>query len=779
MWYTRVYLRSSWISLVVLFFLLPEANSITNERRQELKLKAKEMFYHGFDSYMKYAFPYDELNPIHCVGKGSDRINLQVHNPINDVLGDYSLTLVDTLDTFIVFNDTKGFQDAVQNVIDNVSFDVNSKVQVFELNIRALGGLLSAHLLASDSRFGFTIPKYNNELLDLALDLGKRLLPAFQNSRTGIPYPRVNLRYGVPKTETHETCTAGAGSLILEFGVLSRLTNDPRFENAARGALFGLWNRRTDLNLVGNVINMQTGQWVHTASSTGAGIDSFFEYLLKAYVLFGEIEYFEIFNEAYSAILRHIRDETGYLYRNVNMMSGSYIYGVLAGDLDNAIKSHLIYYNIWKKYQAMPERFNFYMKHVEIASYPLRPEFVESTYFLYRATRDPFYLEVGEMILQDLETYARVKCGYTSIKNVLTKKLDDRMETFVLSETFKYLYLLFDTDNMINLLDDNFVFTTEAHILPLSRQYLKKNSDTERISVRNEDLVCNVYEKPKGISGSILARPDVDYAGELVGYKESRLPPLDPNGKCETPQTSPLVLEVSFGEADVLNDLSNQLIWFNNGIITNNLKGLRLELSRRVDKRGYDVSKGTVNDYRIYPGQVLEIRDPIVKNYWVKQESYEVSIIRVYPNPEEQDIIRDNVLLVKRGDCEFVTKVLNAQLAGAKAVIVSSNDNILFQPASQPQTDSSSIFIPCVLVTKESGIEMEKYFLNNLKNKKKEKETEGTGGKDDKKVDSNVKVQIFPYEANKSLKLKNLAGSELLLVIHGHVVYNIRVNLNE
>ena len=34
----------------------------------------------------------------------------------------------------------------------------------------------------------------------------------------------------MPKHETHETCTAGAGTLIIEFGVLSRLTNDTRFE---------------------------------------------------------------------------------------------------------------------------------------------------------------------------------------------------------------------------------------------------------------------------------------------------------------------------------------------------------------------------------------------------------------------------------------------------------------------------------------------------------------------------------------------------------------------
>ena len=67
---------------------------------------------------------------------------------------------------------------------------------------------------------------------------------------------------------------------------------------------------------------MQTGQWVHTAASTGAGIDSFYEYLLKAYVLFGEKEYLDVFSEAYNAVLRYIRDETGYLYRNVNIMNG-------------------------------------------------------------------------------------------------------------------------------------------------------------------------------------------------------------------------------------------------------------------------------------------------------------------------------------------------------------------------------------------------------------------------------------------------------------------------
>lgn len=53
--------------------------------------------------------------------------------------------------------------------------------------------------------------------------------------------------------------TAGAGSLILEFATLSRLTGDPRFEKAAYKAFFGIWNRRSEIGLVGNTINARTG----------------------------------------------------------------------------------------------------------------------------------------------------------------------------------------------------------------------------------------------------------------------------------------------------------------------------------------------------------------------------------------------------------------------------------------------------------------------------------------------------------------------------------------
>ena len=99
---------------------------------------------------------------------------------INDVLGDFSLTLVDTLDTFAIMGNASMFVRAVDLYISSVhSFDLDSTVSVFESTIRVLGGLLSAHTIIHDGAFGVSMPHYRDELLGLAHDLGQRLLPAF------------------------------------------------------------------------------------------------------------------------------------------------------------------------------------------------------------------------------------------------------------------------------------------------------------------------------------------------------------------------------------------------------------------------------------------------------------------------------------------------------------------------------------------------------------------------------------------------------------------------
>jgi mannosidase alpha-like ER degradation enhancer 1 len=149
---------------------------------------------------MRFAFPLDELAPLSCTGRGPDwdRPENFAHN---DVAGNFSLTLIDSLDTLVVLDDRAGFEDAVRNVIRWVSFDVNTKPQIFETNIRVLGGLLSGHLFASRTGQPFHLPWYRGELLTMAHDLGQRLLPAF-STPTGLPYARINLRHGVPPGES-------------------------------------------------------------------------------------------------------------------------------------------------------------------------------------------------------------------------------------------------------------------------------------------------------------------------------------------------------------------------------------------------------------------------------------------------------------------------------------------------------------------------------------------------------------------------------------------------
>ena len=184
----------------------------------------------AYNGYMTYGYPADELDPINCKGKSRNS------NPddwgMNDVLLGSSLTLIDTLDTLAIIGKQEDFEEAVRLVM-NRDFNLDARVQVFEVTIRVLGGLLSAHLLATDDRLGFKISWYNGELLEMARDLADRLMPAFKTP-FGLPFPRVNLRLGVVKNEVREACTAGAGTLILEFGTLSRLTGDPQYERAAK-----------------------------------------------------------------------------------------------------------------------------------------------------------------------------------------------------------------------------------------------------------------------------------------------------------------------------------------------------------------------------------------------------------------------------------------------------------------------------------------------------------------------------------------------------------------
>lgn len=194
------------------------------------------------------------------------------------------------------------------------------------------------------------------------------------------------------------------------------------------------------------------------------------------------------FNKHYSSITRYMSmtpesfDGHGSSMRTVHMhmpnrQARNYIDALLAfwpglqvlkGDIRQAIKFHEELHQIVRKYDYfMPEAVLFdYTAHWN--NHPLRPEFLESTYYLYKSTRDNHYLEIGKRVIAQLERHSRVQCGYAAIADVNTKQHDDRMDSFVFAETFKYLYLLFAEDEELMFDIDEFLFSTEAHLLPLN-----------------------------------------------------------------------------------------------------------------------------------------------------------------------------------------------------------------------------------------------------------------------------------------------------------------------
>lgn len=124
---------------------------------------------------------------------------------------------------------------------------------------------------------------------------------------------------------------------------------------------------------------------------------------------------------------------------------------------------------------------------VHWGQHPLRPEFLESTYFLHRATGDDHYLQVGKTVLRALQTHTKVPCGYAAVNDVRTRLHEDRMDSFVIAETFKYLYMLFGEDKDLPVKLEDYVLTTEAHFLPLSLATDGKNGSYLTIKIDDED----------------------------------------------------------------------------------------------------------------------------------------------------------------------------------------------------------------------------------------------------------------------------------------------------
>ena len=419
--------------------------------KKEYADKVKLAFLHAWNAYKKYAWGKDQLKPL----------SKTYRNWYDESM---LMTPVDAFDTMVLMGLKKEADEAKNLIFEKLSFDKNISVQNFEITIRLLGGLISAYQLDGDERF-----------IELAEDLGARLEPVF-DTKTGMPYRYVNLQTGEIRDSINNP--AEIGTLMLEFGMLSKITGDPVYYDKAKQAVVEVFNRRSKIGLVGTTINVETGEWQNTESHISGMIDSYYEYLIKAYLLFGDEDFKKMYDESISSVNKYLLDSvsTGSWYAHADMNTGKKtqtVFGsldafmpamlVLGGDLQTAENIQTSCYRMWTNFGIEPEEIDYKTFEVTAPYYILRPENIESAFYLYRATQNPKYLEMGKTFFDSIDKYCKIDEGFASLKSIMSKEKMDSMESFYLAETLKYLYLIFAPEEKLDL--QRYVFNTEAHPL--------------------------------------------------------------------------------------------------------------------------------------------------------------------------------------------------------------------------------------------------------------------------------------------------------------------------
>ena len=417
--------------------------------------KVQEAFQHAWSGYKRYAWGRDQLLPL---SKGA-------RNWHDKTL---LMTPLDAYDTMLLMGLDIEAAEAKTLILQRISFDHDFSVQVFEVTIRLLGGLITAYQMDGDPLFR-----------TLAIDLANRLLPAF-DTPTGMPYRYVHLRTGAVSDSLNNP--AEIATLMLEFGTLSKLIGEPRYYDTAKRAVEALFERRSAIGLVGSTIDVETGEWQDRDSHMTGGIDSYYEYLLKSWLLFDDPDFQRMWEESIAAANRYLPDErsTGYWYGHVDMDTGertatrfgaldAFLPAVLALAGDTARAGRLMdsVFRMWTDFGIEPEQLDYVTMELVSPGYVLRPEAIESAYYLFRATGDERYREMGRVMVDSLLHYTRTESGFAALSSVVTKEQADQMESFFLAETLKYAYLLFAPPETLDF--DAVIFNTEAH--PIKRSW--------------------------------------------------------------------------------------------------------------------------------------------------------------------------------------------------------------------------------------------------------------------------------------------------------------------
>uniref|UniRef100_A0A2K6ELN2 alpha-1,2-Mannosidase n=2 Tax=Propithecus coquereli TaxID=379532 RepID=A0A2K6ELN2_PROCO len=442
--------------------------------------KIKEMMQFAWQSYKRYAMGKNELRPLTKDGYEGNMFG-----------GLSGATVIDSLDTLYLMELKKEFQEAKAWVEESFHLNVSGEASLFEVNIRYIGGLLSAFYLTGEEVFRIK-----------AIKLGEKLLPAF-NTPTGIPKGVVSFKSG-----SWGWATAGSSSILAEFGSLhleflhlTELSGNQVFAEKVRNIRKVLRKIDKPFGLYPNFLSPVSGNWVQHHVSVGGLGDSFYEYLIKSWLMSAktDMEAKNMYYEALEAIetyllnvspggLTYIAEWRGGILDHKMGHLACFSGGMIALGAEDAKEEKRAHYRelaaqitktCHESYARSdtklgPEAFWFnsgreaVATHLSESYYILRPEVVESYMYLWRQTHDPIYREWGWEVVMALEKHCRTEAGFSGIQDVYnsTPNHDNKQQSFFLAETLKYLYLLFSEDDVLSL--EDWVFNTEAHPLPVN-----------------------------------------------------------------------------------------------------------------------------------------------------------------------------------------------------------------------------------------------------------------------------------------------------------------------
>lgn len=502
------------------------------------------MISRAWNDYSDNGWGFDIYKPMSHKNKNMPRSD--------DPLGWFIVDSIDTL--MITYNLTTNLEtkkeflqhiEKVEHWIDKtLDYDIDAEINIFETTIRMVGGLLSGYYYSKELNVG------NPEIyLKKAIDLADRLIPAFNRTETGIPYSSINLKTGMTirnHVDNGASSTAEFTTLQMEFKYLSAITGDDKYWKLSEKVYPTLYKNNNILETYDGLVPIytfpDTGYFYGENIRFGSRGDSFYEYLLKQYLLTHERLYYDLYRSSIEGMKKHLVKKSkpsGYTYiaekpwglhagtdpkmdHLVCFMGGLLAMGATEGhDINSARKMpfwdtireedwHLAQeftHTCYQMYHQTPSGlspeivvFNdgsfsdqekigwwesptgdFFIKPLDKHNLQ-RPETVESLMFLYHLSKDDKYRVWGAEILDNFERNSCINCDS---ENKTYTSLDNCVELPTLKRDNVESFWIAETLKYLYLLFQNdvdltrTVFNTEAHPFPvLSPELLKETNLT-------------------------------------------------------------------------------------------------------------------------------------------------------------------------------------------------------------------------------------------------------------------------------------------------------------